>query len=76
MECTNILFQPGQDLSKREWDVIRLIVDEKTTAEIADELCVSRHTVETHRKNILSKLPVKNVVGIVKFALSHQSMAI
>lgn len=72
MTYTSYSFKPGQDLSKREWDVIRLIVDEKTTAEIADELCVSRHTVETHRKNILSKLPVRNVVGIVKFALSQE----
>ena len=71
MKKSSSYYIPGHDLSKREWEVIRLIVEEKTTSEIADELFVSKHTIETHRKNILSKLPVRNVVGVVKFALNE-----
>ena len=57
------------ELSNREKEVIRLIASEKTTQEIADELCLSTHTIDTHRKNILAKLDVKNATGIVKYAL-------
>jgi DNA-binding NarL/FixJ family response regulator len=56
-------------LSKREIDVIRLIAEEHTTQEIADKLFISQHTVETHRKNLLSKLNVRNTAGLVKYAL-------
>ena len=57
------------ELSEREKDVMRLIVGELTSVEIADRLFISTHTVDSHRKNILSKLDVKNVAGLVKFAL-------
>lgn len=59
------------ELSLREIDVIKLIVDEFTAKEIAEKLCISVHTVESHRKNILSKLNVKNVAGLVKFAIEN-----
>ena len=62
----NRFFTPG--LTKREIEVIGLILEELTSEEIADRLFVSTHTVESHRKNIASKLAVKNVVGIVKYA--------
>ena len=57
------------ELSDREKDVMRLIVKEMTSTEIAEALFISTHTVDTHRKNILSKLNVKNVAGLVRFAL-------
>ena len=56
-------------LTKREIEVVRLLADENTTEEIAQKLFVSTHTVESHRKNILSKIQAKNVVGVIKFAL-------
>lgn len=65
------IFDPDvySEISNREKDVIRLIASEMTTNEIADKLFISPHTVDTHRKNILSKLDVKNAAGIVKFAI-------
>ncbi|MBK8350359.1 MAG: response regulator transcription factor [Saprospirales bacterium] len=48
---------------------MQLIVDEKTTQEIADTLFLSVSTVETHRMNLISKLGVKNAAGLVKIAL-------
>src|SRR5262245_50163084 len=60
---------PEIDLSEREKEVIRLIVRENSTEEIAEKLFISRHTVNTHRKSILSKLGVKNVAGIIKYAI-------
>ncbi len=57
------------DFTPRELDVLRLIMDEKTTIEIAQELMISTHTVEGHRKNLLQKTNSKNVVGLIKYAL-------
>ncbi len=57
-------------LSEREKEIIRLIANEFTTEEIAETLFISKHTVETHRKNIFLKLKVKNIAGLVKKAIS------
>jgi len=57
------------ELTEREKDVLKLLVQEMTSNEIAEKLCISFHTVETHRKNLISKLPVKNTVGLVKYAI-------
>lgn len=57
------------DFTPRELDVLKLIMDEKTTAEIAEELKISIHTVEGHRKNLLQKTNSKNVVGLIKYTL-------
>jgi DNA-binding NarL/FixJ family response regulator len=55
-------------LSKREKEILKYIAEEYTTPEIADKLCISQYTVNTHRKNLISKLGVKNVAGLVKYA--------
>ena len=57
------------ELTEREKDVIRLIVRGKSTEEIAEQLFISKHTVDTHRKHILAKLEVKNVAGIIRYAI-------
>lgn len=59
------------ELTTREIEVLKLIVKECTTQEIADQLFISVNTVETHRKNLISKLGVKNIAGLVKFALQN-----
>ena len=59
-------------LTKREQEIIQLICDEKTTGEIAEELSISVHTVESHRSNILLKLELKNSVGLVKWAIQNE----
>lgn len=56
-------------LTRREKEVLKLIAEEHTTNEIAEKLFISLNTVETHRKNILRKLNVRNSVGIVKRAM-------
>lgn len=56
-------------LTKREIEVLRQIVDEKTSVEIAEALDISVRTVETHRKNISHKTKVRNPIGLVKFAI-------
>src|SRR5690606_36072985 len=58
-------------LTKREEDILRLIVEEKTTKEIAEELCISEKTVENHRTNMMLKLEAKNMAGLVKSAISR-----
>lgn len=56
-------------LSRREKEVLKLIMNEYTTDEIAKELHVSKHTIETHRSNLIAKMDVRNVAGLVKKAL-------
>ncbi|MDF9794769.1 DNA-binding NarL/FixJ family response regulator [Catalinimonas alkaloidigena] len=56
-------------LSRREREVLELIIQEFTTQEIADKLFISQNTVETHRKNLLQKLNVRNTAGLVRFAI-------
>jgi DNA-binding NarL/FixJ family response regulator len=58
-------------LTPREKDVLQLICEECTTIEIAEKLFISVNTVETHRKNLISKTGVKNGIGLVKFALTN-----
>lgn len=58
-----------QIVSKREKEIIKLIAKELTVDEIADELFLSRYTVETHKKNIFFKLQVKTNTGLVKKAI-------
>lgn len=56
-------------LTEREKEVLQLIVQEKTTKEIADQLCLSDKTIETHRASIMQKLEVKNIAGMVRKAV-------
>jgi DNA-binding NarL/FixJ family response regulator len=56
-------------LSEREIEVLRLIAQEFSNGEIAEKLFISIRTVDTHRRNLLEKLQVKNTVGLVKYAI-------
>jgi len=56
-------------ITRREKEVLKLILDELTTAEIADQLCLTVSTVETHRASLFSKTGSKNVVGLIKYTL-------
>lgn len=57
-------------LSKREIEVLQLVVQGKSSKMIAAELFVSHHTINTHRKNIIKKIGVSNVSELVLFAQS------
>jgi len=56
-------------LTRREKEILKLIVDEFKTQEIAEKLFVSVKTIETHRTHLMEKLEVRNVAGLVKIAL-------
>ncbi len=58
-------------LSKREVQIVKLILQELTTQEIAEGLFLSADTVETHRRNIMHKLDVRNTAGLVKYAMER-----
>jgi DNA-binding NarL/FixJ family response regulator len=62
------------EFTSRELDVLRLIMEEKTTAEIAEQLHLSPFTIEGHRKNLLQKTNSKNVVGLIKYTLLNNLM--
>ncbi|WP_439479940.1 response regulator transcription factor [Chryseobacterium aquaticum] len=57
-------------VSKREKEIINYISKGKTTEEIAEKLCISKRTVETHRKNIFIKLKVNNTAGLIKTSIT------
>lgn len=59
-------------LTPREIEIIRHIADGETNAEIAAKLFLSVVTVDTHRKNILSKLELKNTAALVKYAVENK----
>lgn len=58
-------------LSRRELEVLRMVVREKKNQEIAHELHIEVSTVETHKKNLIRKLGVKSSIGLVRYALEN-----
>ena len=59
-------------LTLREREVLQLLLDEENNRQIGKSLDISTRTVETHRKNIMLKLDVKNNIGLIKKVLSYQ----
>lgn len=62
---------PLESLSQREREVIQLVVEGKTSVEIAEILYLSPKSVETYRSRLMLKLGVSNIPSLVKFALLH-----
>lgn len=60
------------ELSDREKEIVKLIVNELDCREIAATLKLSVHTVQTHRKNIFKKIQAKSLVGVVNYAYANQ----
>jgi len=58
-------------LTKREKEILKLIAEEYTNPEIAEQLFISIRTVDTHRRNLLEKIGAKNTVGLVKYAIKE-----
>lgn len=58
-------------LTDRETEVLKLISQEFSNPEIAEKLFISIRTVDTHRRNLLEKLGVKNTAGLVKYAMKN-----
>lgn len=61
--------QEDTPLTDREIEVLILIAEEYSNPEIAEKLFISVRTVDTHRRNLLDKLGVKNTAGLVKYAI-------
>ena len=60
-----------EELTQRELDVLKCISEGKNTQEIAQDLCVSTNTVDTHRRHLLDKLDAKNVADLIMTAISR-----
>jgi len=63
-------------LTAREKEILELICKQHNTKEIAEKLFVSPRTVDVHRKNILLKTEVKNLAGLVVFAIQNDLVAL
>lgn len=59
-------------LTERELEILKMIALEHSNTEIATLLFISPKTVETHRKNLMKKIGVKNSLGVYKFAVKHR----
>ncbi len=68
---TKINQSPLEFLSFREQKILKLVVEGKSSKEIADILSLSPKTVETYRSRLMQKLGVDNLPNLVKFAIQH-----
>ena len=62
---------PLQDLSRRERQILQLVAEGKTSAQIAAALFLSPKTVDTYRSRMMSKLDIADLPSLVKFAIQH-----
>ena len=62
------------NLTMTERKILRMIANNMTTKEIANELFVSNHTVDTHRSNICQKLNLRGTNALLHFVLDHQNL--
>ncbi|HNU84261.1 MAG: response regulator transcription factor [Pseudomonadota bacterium] len=62
---------PLATLSRREREVLQLVVEGRTSAEIADTLFLSVKTVETYRSRLMQKLGIRDIPALIKFAIQH-----
>lgn len=58
---------PSARLTKREMEILQLVAEERGNQQIAENLFISPRTVETHKRNLILKLKVKNVVGLARY---------
>ncbi|MGI6718287.1 MAG: response regulator transcription factor [Bacteroidales bacterium] len=65
-----------KELSNREKEVLVYVVKGLTNKEISDEMCISIHTVVTHRRNIVSKLGIHSVSGLTIYAITNKMVTI
>jgi len=64
-------FAEGEPPTKREIEILKLICQQYTNAEIAEKLFLSQRTVDGHRNNLLEKTGARNTVGLVLYALAN-----
>ncbi|RNI21828.1 response regulator [Rufibacter latericius] len=59
------------ELSKREMEVLKLIAEGYTNAEIADKLFASKRTIESHRQHLIEKTKARNTATLIKYAIQE-----
>lgn len=60
-----------EGLTEREVEILKLIAEGLSNKEIGDKLFISHRTVDTHRTNLMKKLEVHNIAGLIRFAIKH-----
>ena len=63
-------------ISRREKEVLQLIVDGLTNPQIAEKLFISLHTVDSHRKNLLTKFEVNNTASLIRIAVKGKIVTV
>ncbi len=63
-------------LTNREREILQMVAEGMTNQEIADKLFISISTVDTHRKNIMGKLDIHSVAGLVHYAVRHKIVTV
>ncbi len=63
------------EITKREQEILQLIVEGLTSKEIAEKLYISPRTVDTHRANLMQKLELNNIAELVRYAIKHDLVA-
>ena len=58
-------------LTERETEILKLIAEGYSNKEIGEKLFISHRTVDTHRTNLMKKLDVTNIAGLIKFAIQN-----
>lgn len=61
-----------ESLTEREIEILKLISEGLSNKEIGDQLFISHRTVDTHRTNLMKKLNVHNIAGLIRFALKNK----
>jgi DNA-binding NarL/FixJ family response regulator len=63
--------RPNTNLTEREAEILKLIVEENSNEQMAEKLFISKRTIETHRKHIMEKTGCKNLISLYKFAVGN-----
>jgi DNA-binding CsgD family transcriptional regulator len=59
-------------LTEREFEILMLVAEDYTNKEISEKLFIAPVTVDTHKKNIMAKLGVKNALGLAVYLVKHK----
>jgi len=67
--ANNEIPEEVKDLTEREVEILKLVAEGYSNKEIGERLFISHRTVETHRTNLMKKMDVHNVAGLIRIAL-------
>ncbi len=71
MRSKTVERSPLEALSRRERETLKFVAEGKTSREIAERLRISSKTIDTYRSRLMRKIKVKNVAGLIKFAIQN-----